>query len=548
MFATKGDKQRVGDQDRRAYLLEALEELAEHHILSDASSVPPPSSMELIESLTANAATSPDNGEMGRFFTEGDVAFYLADRAIREWVFNAPEDPFERWRRIRILDPTCGAGAFLVAALQVIRDIGIEYRFYDRLLSDDQPEHRCLRQLVMGVDIDLVAVRTTDTVLRLACRTLSPGGELIPELQVTQGCAKTQGALPDCDVVLANPPFVTTSNSESPNDLITKGCGNLAAQVLERALSALSVDGAVGMVMPLSLVCSDRMQPARRLLEQRFSRATISSFDAVPATLFKGVEQRIALFVGMSVNEGEKDWKTTTLNRWRSSEREGLLDRLQFVPISRRTLNGAWAKIGSEIEAEILERLSEFCPAENYISPLRVTDEMLAADFDSSGAVFYKRRWSYHLLFTDFVPGVWDSENRLRLPSELRAFTVANPQRPEGLLALYSSSLFYWFFSVYADNRNLNWREISAMPIGSMSQDSSLKLSALSAQLMRSLRESSSVRTCNYRAVGQIKNTYLAQASTLPIVDLIDEVLADHFGFTEEMLTFIKEFQRRWRR
>src|SRR5688500_3634085 len=49
-------------------------------------------------------------------------------------------------------------------------------------------------------------------------------------------------------------------------------------------------------------------------------------------------------------------------------------------------------------------------------------------------------------------------------PSELKEIALGSLEQRDLALAVLNSSLFYWFFCVYSDVRNVNRREIDAFP------------------------------------------------------------------------------------
>ena len=65
------------------------------------------------------------------------------------------------------------------------------------------------------------------------------------------------------------------------------------------------------------------------------------------------------------------------------------------------------------------------------------------------------------------------------------------------------------------------------------------KLTRLAQELMADIRGNSQLQTINYRNTGTltIQSTYPRLSK--PIIDRIDSVLAEHFGFSDEEIDFI---------
>ena len=491
----------------------------------------------------------------GAFFTDDDVALHLARRAIGAVLLEAAgadharvddhlaagddlvalvlEAAREGRARARIvdrlgglvvLDPTCGAGAFLHAAWSVL------------VTLDDALAATVVRASQLhGLDVDADAARACEVSLALA----TAGRTGRASIRVAD--AESAGAMPAADVVLGNPPYVRAAPDERHADLATRGVPNRSAWIVERALAAARPAARVSFVLPVSTACTDAFGPARASWERACSTVVTSHFDTIPATLFDGVVQRLSIFEGRrrsSVAErAPARWFTSRYHRWLREERAGLLDRVRHVPLPTQTVSGSIAKVGDPIEAQLLERLFAHPPA----------GRLFAAPSAGAGRVLYKRRWSYFLLFTDFVPELWDSDGVLREPSELKSIHTADPVDAAVLLAACSSTLFWWYFSVFTDNRNVNRRDLAAFPLPELDAGSRAQLASLAGELMVALRGCAEVRTCTYRSIGTIRNTYFRQGATRPVIDRIDAALAEAYGMSDAELEFVLGFERRFR-
>jgi hypothetical protein len=490
----------------------------------------------------------------GAFFTDQDVAQHLARRAIGGVLLEAAGTPHarvddhlaagddlvallldaarddaarasivDRLGGLVVLDPTCGAGAFLHAAWDVLATVD------DALGANVVGGHQ-----LHGFDVDADAVRACAVSLELV--TGDRGGRA----NVTIADAESAGVLPAADVVLGNPPYVRATADERHDDLETRAVPNRSAWIVERALRAARVGARISFVLPISTSCTDAFGAARDCWDQACTVVMTSHFDTIPATLFDGVVQRLSIFEGRrrsSDDPAAARWFTSRYHRWLREERAGLLERVRHVALPPQTVGGSIAKVGEPIEAALLERLFRHAPAGRwFVEPSQ-----------SAGRLRYKRRWSYFLLFTDFVPELWDADGVLREPSELKSIDVADPVDAAVLLATYSSSLFWWYFSVFSDNRNVNRRDLAAFPLPDFDERSRATLASLAQELMVAMRECAEVRTCTYRSVGTIRNTYFRQGATRPVIDRIDAALAEAYGMSVDELEFVLGFERRFR-
>ena len=112
-----------------------------------------------------------------------------------------------------------------------------------------------------------------------------------------------------------------------------------------------------------------------------------------------------------------------------------------------------------------------------------------------------------------------------------------------------NSSLFYWWFLLLSDCRHLNLREIKNFPLGlaRMENTAKLQLAQLTDELMDSFRRHSQRRETHYQTTGRVIYDEFDQKPSKPIIDKIDRVLAEHYGFTDEELDFIINYDIKYR-
>lgn len=64
---------------------------------------------------------------------------------------------------------------------------------------------------------------------------------------------------------------------------------------------------------------------------------------------------------------------------------------------------------------------------------------------------------------------------------------------------------------------------------------------------MQSYQNNSSLRTVHYKEIGEVTVQYFNFRPSKPIIDEIDRVLAKHYGFTDEELDFIINYDIKYR-
>jgi hypothetical protein len=491
--------------------------------------------------------------ELGAYYTPTDVTLHIA----REAVTSALDDRYGEVctavdiEQVRVLDPTCGSGAFLLAVVEVLAPL------HAGLMQAADPEWHAWRSVravvehcLHGADIVPEAVEMCKLQLQLAIVLASDGHLSLTDVEhagqnivVADVLVNAPWADSSFDVIVGNPPFVTCSGDEQRargyDRFATRACRNLYAYTVERSLALLRDGGRIGVVLPISAVCVEGMGTLRSLLRTSCCELRIANFDTIPATLFEGVVQRLCIVSGRTTSPSSgnvAEVSVTKYHRWRASERHSLMDSLIYQPTPEATsLTSIFPKIGSELELRMLQTMAQHSPLAEQLE--RRGDDPL----------WYKRRWSYHLFFADFIPEVYNSAGEPRLPSELKPLHVGHRFDRMSVLAALCSSTFYWWFTVHSDNRNVNRREIEQFPFAVPMGDVARQLNVAAHELMRSLHENSELRRCTYESVGTITNRYFFQARTKPFVDRIDTILAGHYGFDADELAFLLGFDAEYR-
>jgi hypothetical protein len=110
------------------------------------------------------------------------------------------------------------------------------------------------------------------------------------------------------DVIVGNPPYVELSKihyRKSLKELITEPTGNLYCPVVERSCVMAQKLGRLGMILPMSLSCTERMSEMREFLESRDSILWISHFsgDANPSVIFESVKFRLDILILVPSNQ-----------------------------------------------------------------------------------------------------------------------------------------------------------------------------------------------------------------------------------------------------
>ncbi|MGQ0842934.1 MAG: N-6 DNA methylase [Sporichthyaceae bacterium] len=232
--------------------------------------------------VAACEATQPRSGRRssGAFYTPPHVARAIAREVLDRVGAAAPT----------VCDPAAGAGAFLLAAGQLLIERGV-------------PARTVVEDALTGADLDPVALLCADAALRVlapeATRTNLVHGDAL--LGVDWAALAPAGF----DAVVGNPPFLNQLQTatvrrdaallKAAYGEVAGGYADTAAVFLALALRLTRPGGAFGMIAPESLLATRDARPLRTLLAENATLAWI--WRSVENVFEAGVQVCAPVFV-----------------------------------------------------------------------------------------------------------------------------------------------------------------------------------------------------------------------------------------------------------
>jgi len=306
--------------------------------------------------------------------------------------------------------------------------------------------------------------------------------------------------------------------------------------MLERAFSLEGKASRMGFIVPVSSISTDRYESLQRLLSTQL--LYYSSFDDRPSRLFEGLEHiRLTIHLLGSPQARIVSY-STRYNKWNSEERGALFQLLTYAAAKPALVTGTMPKLCHRIEESIIEKL-------------RSDKRQLSHFYSKNGnhRIYYSRKVGYFLQVLDFVPEVLDGSGKIRPPSEFKELAFDDQIHARAALACLNANLFYWVITVFSDCRHVNKREIDSLPVDlrRLTQGKLGRcLERLSLDLMRELDENSECRSMQFSHDNLTVQCIMPKLSK-PTVDEIDRALAKHYGFTDEELDFIINYDIKYR-
>ena len=335
------------------------------------------------------------------------------------------------------------------------------------------------------------------------------------------------------DVIIGNPPYLEIRQiGYKPTGLMTLNSGAVHCMCVERSLQLLKKNGNISMIIPLAVVCTQRMTIVQKLLEKE--RVTwYSNFAWRPGKLFENVNRALTIFVANF--QSKLNVYSTGYLKWQSDTRCKLFPNVYYTAYNEKR-NSFWVpKLSSNIEIPILTRLLD---SDCSINKLLINNSLNKVYYRTTGGLYWK-------VFTDFPPKFYLEGNQGKSSRET-FFSLKEEKHINIVIALLSSNIFWWWYTVTSNLRDLNPSDIQGLRFPS-SLLTSKSLIELGKKYIEDIKLNSVMLTRVQKQTGETETQSFRLALSKSIINEIDIVLAKHYGFTPEELDFIINYDIKYR-
>ena len=343
------------------------------------------------------------------------------------------------------------------------------------------------------------------------------------------------------DVIIGNPPYVEYNKKIQGiaiSDLYklvgykTISCGNLYAYILERSKKIMKQESFISMIVPLSGHSTERMAPLVTNFYEKFGlhlHLNLSA-DANPQKLFEGVKFRLGIFIATDTGKGRY---STKYIRWLADERKILFNALvRYNSIEDYTYQNIIPKIASPL----------------FVSIARKIKENKVQLFVNSGHEFclYNDAPINWMRAHSFIPYFCSERDGEIISRHLKKMNFPTKEKKEVGCATINSTLFLVWWLTHSSCYNLNSTELYSFNLN-VNATLQEKLVKLNRELTKDVQNKSKRRVYVYKTTGRVEYDEFYMKLSKPIIDEIDKVLARHYGFTEEELDFIINYDIKYR-
>ncbi len=338
------------------------------------------------------------------------------------------------------------------------------------------------------------------------------------------------------DVVIGNPPYVeynSIKDTYTIKDYSVEKSGNLYAYFMERIVYIKNKKTLCSMIVPLSGHSTKRMKSLVDLYyrqpKQQHWVFNISA-DANPSILFPGVKFRLAIFISIP---GERQIYTTGYKKWYSEERNNLFSFVQFTKLPEQ-LNKCTTitKVASNLHKDILMKMEKI--NNRYV------------DIRAGEVMYYHNAPVSWIRVHNTAPFFKNERHGEHVTIQLKKLFFKNREERNVAFLIFASSTFYLWWLGNSDCYHLNKTDITSFPL--ILTNEMLKNSAvLSQELETDMQHNSLRRVYNYKNTGRVEYDEFYMKKSKTIIDKIDCLLADAYGFTEEELDYIINYSYKYR-
>jgi hypothetical protein len=345
------------------------------------------------------------------------------------------------------------------------------------------------------------------------------------------------------DVIIGNPPYVEYSKIRSDYTIkcghyITESTNNLYSLIVERSTNLFKKIGSLGLILPLSAFCTQRMVPLIQLVKDVDASKWISHFGWRPSKLFEGVNIPLSI---LFIKAGPQIINTTTFIKWYSEYRPALFSNIGYVAANDYIFfSHVIPKIGYQIELSIL---SELFSNEHSIASYRNNHGM------TGEKLFYRNTGGlYWRIFTDFQP--FFSQDECQMTSSTES-TIEFPDKVllSIIIGILNSNLYWFFYVLFSSFHHVNPSDILEFPIDleNIAPKDKEALIAAAHRLMKDMKLRSKIRQRIHKGghISKMQTFYPSLSKELN--DEIDRILKNHYNFSDQEHDYIVNYDIKYR-
>ncbi len=341
------------------------------------------------------------------------------------------------------------------------------------------------------------------------------------------------------DVIIGNPPYIELSKVREYLiwNLQTSSCGNIYCPMIEKFVLIGANNFRIGVIIPLSLSCTERMREMRDMLVSKLGGTWISHFsgDANPSKLFGGVKNRLDILLGRGGSPFSL-WSSRYL-KWFADGRTALFSCITYTQVS----SGLWylslfPKLGDGLASSIFTKFLSSSPLGQFTS--------------TSGKTIYVHRViTMFVKCFDFVPYFRNEADGVKKSEDYKPYMFSANEHADLATTVINSSTFFFYFTTLGDCFHCGKEFVLKFPfdLNDAHHRIGKKMAHIGQQLMCDLKIKAVRRQALSERTGSVEYDEFWPSKSKKIINKIDQLLAKHYSFSDEQLDFIINYDIKYR-
>ena len=328
------------------------------------------------------------------------------------------------------------------------------------------------------------------------------------------------------DVIIGNPPYVEISKNEIKYVLPHSNYKDLYAYVMERARDISKGKNYIGFIIPISFNTTPGF---KKVYNQYNDGQLFISCFADSAKLFQ-VSKRLSIILKPKYDNVKGLYLTRYIKTNQDTQKRFANSPYFRVKENNINFDGIPPKISFPIENKIISR---------YFKNTKELSSFII-ESTSSSKIYYTRAIRNFRPFYDFIPYHTNPDGSKKIPTETKFIKVSEKEL-YNLIAVLNASITFIMFSYYTDVRNINPGLIKKLRVPDLHN---IKLHNFARKLLEDYTKN---KTTRLNKTNGCQESYYYPVKSKPLIDEIDKVLAKHYGFTDEELDFIINYDIKYR-
>lgn len=322
----------------------------------------------------------------------------------------------------------------------------------------------------------------------------------------------------------------------------------------------------------------------RNLLYEQLSDGQLACFAHRPSRVFEDAHVKPGIITGQKdvveddSEEGEENGESpeaphsiesSRFIRFDESNRNDRLSDIEYAATDGLVLgedyigsgeNYSIPKLGSDTARNIIEKLKSqsVITQENGDSKDGDNEESTGRDdeedeesevINTIGTRLVEDRETDHLMWrrrgslywiNPMLTNLYENKDKDTPTSMYKMYFESDIERRCAFLIL-QSSLYYHYWMVYKNGRNIDWWEIRPFPFpdDESLEENADEIKSLSTELWAEMED---------RFVGAARTVFEDSAELKPVVDRVDDLLGEMYGLTDEEIDHLKQFDAEYGR